>query len=310
MARALVLGESDLAAGDDAAFRTSGLSHLLAVSGMHLVLVVLTLVHLLRAHSRSGSSGSPFGIDVGRVAAACGIPLAWIYAELAGGSGSTLRAAWMLTFALLARTLARRPDGPRAFALSLRWSWRSIDPLVAFDLSFLLSAAATAGLLILATPLAESVVIARAPRAPRRRSRHRDDAGGVHPLRARPRAFAPTVPMGGVVANLLAVPVGELAALPLCLAHGVLSPWPDAERGCAVACVRRARRGPCDRPALLDAVAHLSRAAARRRGSSRGSSSLVAAFVLRRGLSRALAASAAAIAILLLEISARRGRRA
>jgi competence protein ComEC len=45
--------------------------------------------------------------------------------------------------------------------------------------------------------------------------------------------FAPTVPLGGVLANLLAVPVGETVALPLCLAHALLSWWPAAERGCA-----------------------------------------------------------------------------
>jgi competence protein ComEC len=33
----------------------------------------------------------------------------------------------------------------------------------------------------------------------------------------------------------MAVPAGEGAALPLCLVHAVLSPWPSAERGCALA---------------------------------------------------------------------------
>src|SRR5258705_296776 len=47
MARALVLGESDLDPDDDVAFRASGLSHLLAVSGTHLVFAVVTLVNAL-----------------------------------------------------------------------------------------------------------------------------------------------------------------------------------------------------------------------------------------------------------------------
>ena len=49
MARALVLGESDLAPDDDRSFRASGLSHLLAVSGMHLVLVLALVVRILEA---------------------------------------------------------------------------------------------------------------------------------------------------------------------------------------------------------------------------------------------------------------------
>lgn len=47
--------------------------------------------------------------------------------------------------------------------------------------------------------------------------------------------FAPSFPLGGVIANLVAVPVGECAALPLCLVHALLAWWPAAERGCAVA---------------------------------------------------------------------------
>jgi len=46
--------------------------------------------------------------------------------------------------------------------------------------------------------------------------------------------MAPTLPLGGVLANLLAVPVGELAALPLCLGHTLLGFAPLLERGTAV----------------------------------------------------------------------------
>jgi competence protein ComEC len=45
--------------------------------------------------------------------------------------------------------------------------------------------------------------------------------------------FAPTMPVGGVFANVIAVPIGESVALPLCLLHALLAPWPAAERGCA-----------------------------------------------------------------------------
>ena len=44
----MVLGEDDLTTPDQQAFRRSGLAHLLAVSGMHLVLVVATFVAALR----------------------------------------------------------------------------------------------------------------------------------------------------------------------------------------------------------------------------------------------------------------------
>jgi competence protein ComEC len=231
MARALVLGESDLAPDDDRAFRASGLSHLLAVSGMHLVLVLAIAVRALEG-ALVRLEALAARLDVGRVAAAIGLPVAWVYAELAGAGGSTVRAAWMATAVLLARALGRRTDATRAFGLSLL-AMALVDPLVVFDLSFLLSAGATAGLLAFARPFAARLEAWSPKRlASIARAAATTLAASVPcvPIIAR---FAPTVPLGGVLANLLAVPVGETVALPLCLAHAVLPWWPAAERGCA-----------------------------------------------------------------------------
>ncbi|MCC6526276.1 MAG: ComEC/Rec2 family competence protein, partial [Polyangiaceae bacterium] len=99
LARALVLGETDLDPADSEAFRQSGLSHLLAVSGTHLVLVVLAVERALRAlAARIAALAARF--DVGRATAALGAPLAWLYADFAGGSGSARRAAAMMTVAM------------------------------------------------------------------------------------------------------------------------------------------------------------------------------------------------------------------
>ena len=237
MARALVLGESDLAPEDDGAFRASGLSHLLAVSGMHLVLVLALVVRVLEGALRRVERIAA-GADVGRFAAAIAIPMAWLYAEFAGAGGSTLRAAWMATAALAARALGRRGDATRAFGLSIG-VMALAEPLVAFDLSFALSAAATAGLLVFARPLGDALEsrasrVARVPQLALKglRAIGTTVAASVPcaPILAR---FAPTVPIGGVIANLVAVPLGESAALPLCLLHALLAGWPSAERGCA-----------------------------------------------------------------------------
>src|SRR5690606_32361129 len=95
VARALVLGENDLSDRDAAAFQASGLAHLLAVSGTHLVFAVLSLVGALRALLVRWQ-GVAQGYDVARRAAAGGVPLALLCADFAGGSGSAWRAAWML----------------------------------------------------------------------------------------------------------------------------------------------------------------------------------------------------------------------
>ena len=237
MARALVLGESDLSEEDDAAFRASGLAHLLAVSGMHLVLVVAGFQRaldalLVRIEWLAGR------LEVTRVTSALGIAAAWAYGDFAGGGGSTMRAAWMMTAAYAARVLGRRGTGVRSFGLSLV-AMAAFDPLVIFDVSFLLSGGATAGLLAFATPLGDR--LARAASITRARwAEGVARAAGTTlaatipcaPILAR---FAPTLPLGGVAANLIAVPLGDVAALPLCLFHALLEPWPAAERGCALA---------------------------------------------------------------------------
>ncbi len=232
MARALVLGESDLSADDDLAFRASGLAHLLAVSGAHLVIVVAGFVALLQALLARIVALSA-RVDVTRVAAVPGAIGACIYADFAGGSGSAWRAAWMLSFALTARALGRRADSSRAFALSIL-AMTFVDPLVAFDVSFTLSAAATAGLFLF-SHRAVSFVRGIWPTMNLTLVRAASASFGASvacaPILAR---IAPSLPAGGLIANLLAVPVGETVALPLCLFHAVLAPIPLAERGEAI----------------------------------------------------------------------------
>src|SRR6185312_3074012 len=46
--------------------------------------------------------------------------------------------------------------------------------------------------------------------------------------------LAPTMPLLGVLSNLIAAPLGELAALPICLGHAVLWWAPPLERGAAL----------------------------------------------------------------------------
>ena len=178
LARALVLGEEDLEPEEGEAFRRSGLAHLLAVSGTHLVLVVAGAVRVLGAlllEIRPLAAR----VRAGALAAAAGVPLAFLYADFAGGSGSARRAAVMLAALLLAQALGRRGDATRALGLSLLLlgAW---EPLAAFDLSLLLSASATAGFCGWA-PAGRGAARA-APRAADRGGER--DAGGAGGLRA------------------------------------------------------------------------------------------------------------------------------
>jgi competence protein ComEC len=232
MARALVIGENDLDPDDDEAFRKSGLSHMLAVSGTHLVFAVAALVSGLGA-VLVRFEWLAVRFDVARLASFCGIPLALGYADFAGGSGSAWRAAWMLAAVFLTRALDRAPRPTRALALSLGVG-AAVDALVAFDISFLLSAAATSGLLVIGPSLA-----AHCERLPSRVARFVGQSvaatlSSMLPCAPLLALLSPELTFAGVLANVLAAPFGETIALPLCLAHVLLAPVPFLERGVAL----------------------------------------------------------------------------
>ncbi len=233
LARALVLGESDLDEGDSEAFRASGLSHLLAVSGTHLVFAVVALVNamafvLVRFEAFAAS------VRATRLAAALGVLLSLAYADFAGGSGSAFRAAYMLSVGFVVTAAGRRPSAVRCLAASMLIG-AALDPFVAFDVSFLLSVAATAGLIGIGPRL--SWLSERVPLRPLRWL--------VASLLTTVSAMLPCLPLlallgsevglAGVLANVVAGPVGEVCALPLCLGHALLSFFPWLERGAAMA---------------------------------------------------------------------------
>jgi competence protein ComEC len=229
LARALVLGETNLDPADAEAFRASGLAHLLAVSGTHLAIAVLSLVRAARAILLRSALAAR--MDVGRPVSLAAIPITWIYADFAGGSGSAVRAAAMLTTLFAARAVGVRPSGPRAFTLTLIGAC-AVDPLLVGDVSFLLSAAATAGLLLSGPTL--RTWLHRAPNIARPVLGAAATAlSATLPCAPLLAALSPTLPLLGVVANVVAAPIGELAALPICLAHAALAWTPRAEAGAA-----------------------------------------------------------------------------
>ena len=232
MARALVLGENDLLPEDALAFQKSGLSHMLAVSGTHLVFAVVAFVHgLTFLLVRIQALASRF--VVARLASGLGVGLSLLYADFAGGSSSAWRAAFMLSVAFSARALGRKPHTVRTFGLSTLL-FALLDPLCAFDLSFLLSVAATAGLIWIGQPLG-----VRCERIESRALRFLAVSFGTTLSATIPCApllalLASGVTLAGLVANVLAAPLGEAVALPLCLTHLLLAPLPPLERGAAL----------------------------------------------------------------------------
>lgn len=233
LGRALVLGESDLPDPESEAFRDSGLMHLLAVSGTHLVIFVVSVVHMLRALLvRVRYCAERF--DVSRWSAAFGAVFSLLYADFAGGSGSAWRAAYMLGLVSGARALGMRWSGSTALGGSLLVGLL-LDPLAPSDFSFLLSALATTGLIGLGQPLTRLCargLFARGPWRPLVESLCATLASTV-PCSPVLAMMSDRMTWAALIANVLAAPLGEVIALPACLLHTVVSPLPALEAGLA-----------------------------------------------------------------------------
>ncbi|WP_029149849.1 ComEC/Rec2 family competence protein [Microbacterium indicum] len=201
----------------DAAMKASSLSHLTAVSGANCALVV----------------GIAFG-----ACAACGarrsVRLGVSLAALAGfvvlvtPEASVIRAGAMAAVAMLAVLLGRQGAGVAVLSLAVA-SLVVADPWLATDYGFLLSAAATGALLLLAQPLADGLG----------RWMPRAVALGIAvPLAAQVVCapiivlFAPQVALYGVVANMIAGPAAPAATV-LGLVACLAQPFPPLALGAA-----------------------------------------------------------------------------
>ncbi len=193
----------------DEAMKASALSHLTAVSGANCALVT-GLVFLVSSRLGAGRRL--------RVVVAGSALLAFVV--LVGPGASILRAAVMAAVVLFALARGRPADGVPSLALAVIVLLVH-DPWMSRDFGFALSVAATAGLLLLAGPLARMLT----------RWMPRGIALGVAIPAAAQLAcqpililLTPTIPLYGVVANLLAEPAAPLATVLGCLACLTL-PW-------------------------------------------------------------------------------------
>ncbi|MDB4976052.1 MAG: Competence protein ComEC/Rec2-related protein [Myxococcaceae bacterium] len=145
IARALILGEGAAVERSlNDAIRNAGVSHVLAVSGMHVTLLVGALVTCLRALWLR----TPLALhwEARRVAAAHGVLLAPLVARLCGASPSAVRAAWTSTLMYLIVALGLRPSAlaVSSFVVAV---YAAACPRDALHPGFVLSVLATAALL-------------------------------------------------------------------------------------------------------------------------------------------------------------------
>ena len=224
VARALLLGDgSAVDANDRRTVQEAGMAHLLAVSGLHVALFVGTMFLAL---------GWLFGRcevrEPRRMAACCAIPLTCGFALMAGGAPSAWRAALMAVVAFGAVILRRRPR-PVAVAALAVIVYAMAHPEDGARPGFLLSVLATA-----------SIVTHRPSSREERRTGANHERGETHPagwetwraaVRLSVRTTLATAPLVvwcfgnlaplSVVANVVLLPVGIVALVPLAFAHAL-----------------------------------------------------------------------------------------
>lgn len=126
------------------AYSTTGIAHLLAVSGLHLgivLMVVTTLLMPLRLIHRGH-----------RLAALLSIVVIWLYVAMSGASPSVVRAAVMLSVLLLSRATSAHYNSINALSATI-FVMLVYRPNYLFDVSFQLSVAAVAGIVVWGVPM-------------------------------------------------------------------------------------------------------------------------------------------------------------
>lgn len=132
---ALITGDkNDLPSGAYTAFQRSGISHVVAVSGLHISFLAGLLIILLGTHSRRS--------------AVVGILLMFFFAAMAGNTPSALRAAFMSSLLLLAPLVSREPDKPTTLSAALLVILLPC-PYAAASVSLQLSFGAVAGIYLI-----------------------------------------------------------------------------------------------------------------------------------------------------------------
>ena len=152
---AMTIGErASIATSLRQEYARSGSAHLLAVSGLH-VGFVFAIINLLLAFFALFRHGQLWRV-VPAVAAI------WIYAAVAGASPSVVRAAVMFTLLQLAFVVAARTQALNslAFTASVMIVWNAS---LLYDVGFLLSFAAVAGIVVWGAPLSGWHAVTKRP---------------------------------------------------------------------------------------------------------------------------------------------------
>ena len=133
-ARSLLLGDtSNLSTEDDTALKISGIRHVVAVSGLHISILMSCIFIFVRTRRFINSIIS--------------VPLLLLFASLAGFTPSVLRACIMQIVFVISLEAEKEYDAPTALSLAV-FLLILINPLVITSISFQLSVSCVIGILL------------------------------------------------------------------------------------------------------------------------------------------------------------------
>ncbi|MCA1718585.1 MAG: ComEC/Rec2 family competence protein [Actinobacteria bacterium] len=140
--RGMVLGDSSrLPEEVEEAFRRSGITHVLAISGQHVAVLAAMIYVVLRLFAVPMLLRNPATLG-----------LVWLYIFVAGAPPSAIRAGVVATF-VLAAPLFGRQLSPLHFMTTMLAAVLAWNPLLVYSPGFQLSLAAVFGILLLRKPL-------------------------------------------------------------------------------------------------------------------------------------------------------------
>jgi len=144
LAKALILGDKDMLSAEiRSSFSNAGAMHVLAVSGLHIGIVLYILIFVFGRFPKLFSKKS---------ALITSVVIIWIYAGVTGFSPSVLRASFMFSLLAIGMITGKKTNSINILFFSA-FVMLVVDPLLIYNIGFQLSYLAMVGILTVYKPL-------------------------------------------------------------------------------------------------------------------------------------------------------------
>ena len=150
VAKALILGDKSLLRPElKKSFSSAGAMHVLAVSGLHIGIILEILLFIFGRFSKILKKNRAVLLAIG---------ILWIYAAVVGFSPSVVRATIMFSLIALGKIFSKQSNGLNILLFSA-CLLLSYNPLMLYDIGFQLSYLAMLGIFLLYKPIQSSIFI-------------------------------------------------------------------------------------------------------------------------------------------------------